>query len=477
MLLERTTQKGIALLRPQDILIEPTLGEYGSTSFVNAREIMKIGEDFARAALPKMQHLAVSEAEYAEFLKKRTGGSEYEPIIEFIKVENVPDYREAEILRSFNANIGQPLNREKLEVEIREIHSTGHYRKVGYEIVNIDGKQGIVVTAEEKEWLKNYGRVGFTLEDDFDGSSNYGLAFNTRFNELNRWGGYTDLQLEIGRSPRVTIEGYQPLWDSNFFFSPEVSYSRQKVLLRDDEELVAEYARKEYIFSPKLGYSFGKFGEFSSGWRWGRGETDRIIGEPSLPDGEYDIGEYTNRFVLDRLNNVDFPTTGYLFNVFNAVARNGLGDDASYERGNASLTVPLTYKRTTLLLNLEGGYFSDSAPLSRAYTFGGFFDISGYQQGSLVASDYWMSRSVIYHRIADGGSVLFPFGGYIGLTSEFASLRSQTEAIEDNPDIVAGSVFIGADTPILPMYLGYGMSDTSESSLYFTVGRLPGGRR
>ena len=142
-----------------------------------------------------------------------------------------------------------------------------------------------------------------------------------------------------------------------------------------------------------------------------------------------------------------------------------------------SASKPITHGPTTLLLNVETGQSSDPVLAERLYSLGGFFDISGYEQGSLLASDYWVGRLTLFHRISEGGSSLFPFGGYLGATLEYAYLSLDIEALDRNNRIIAGSLFVGADTPLLPVYFGFGLSDESNNSFYLTIGRLAGRSR
>jgi hypothetical protein len=44
--------------------------------------------------------------------------------------------------------------------------------------------------------------------------------------------------------------------------------------------------------------------------------------------------------------------------------------------------------------------------------------------------------------------------------------------IPDNTGIVAGMLFVGADTPIVPLYLAAGMNNDDEASFYLNVGRI-----
>lgn len=478
LLLERSTQNALKLLRSQDLHISIELGTYGSTSFGDAAAIMELGAEKAKTMSAQLDALAVSAEEYAAYAQRRTGSPEYAPILDYVRIEGSSGETETELKKTFEKVLGKPLDRAAVEEELTAAVQTGVYQKMTYEIEQKGDSNGLLVRTERKEWLKNFARLGFTIEDDFEGGSNYNLAVETRMNEINSLGGYLDVQLEAGKSPLALLELYQPLFEgSRFFIAPELSISKQQVLLREDDTITADYQRYEQTFALKGGYSLGKFGELSAGWRRGQGEIDRRIGDPTLSNFDYEIGEFFTRLAIDQFDNPDFPTEGYRGAITGVASREDFGGESDFERTSATASVPLTYGQTTLLLNAEAGFAADDLPIERFSSFGGFFDISGFEQRSLIASDFWVYRTAMYYRIAEGGSALFPFGGYVGWTAEYASLRSSVSGIPDNTSIWAGSVFLGGDTPILPVYFGYGLSDDSENSIYFNVGRIPGRRR
>lgn len=477
LLLERTSATTRKMMGPNDIMIHPNLKGYTSTSFTGAREIMKAGEEAARKAVPRLRHLAIPEAEYRAWASRRTAGAEQAPIIDYVRVESSP-HRDASIRRLLDVKLGEPFSRDDVEKQVEAIHQTGLYKKVTVDIEEKDGKHGLIVHADEKEWLRNYLRLGASIEDDFDGGSNYALALDARLRDLNSAGGYFDAQLEIGRAPRLFGELYQPLWEgSPLFVAPELTLSRQELTVRQDDDPVAEYVRESAVLGLKGGISFGRYGEVLAGWRRGPGRFERRIGDQSLPEFDFDIGEYVTRIVIDQYDNPDFPTRGYRFSAGGIASRESAGGDTDFEQLAVVGGVPLTLGDTTLFLNGELGASSDGLPPERSYSLGGFFDISGFVKNSLVADNYWVGRTLVYHRFAEGSSSLLKFGGFVGAGFEYASLRSDIEVIDDLTSIKAGSIFVGFDTPLFPIYLGVGANSESEESIYLAIGRIGSRRR
>jgi len=478
LLLEKSTEERLRMVRPDDILIVPDLKGYASTSFTNAHEIMAAGEAAAEKVVPSLKRLALSPAEYARYQARRSLGGEYAPIINFVEVRGLEPGVADEVREKLRGVIGSAFDRPAVERVIDETFDGGEYRKISLDMTERDGRSGVVIDGHKKEWLDNFVRVGFALEDDFEGESSYALALDWQRRNVTSTGARTDVQLEVGRAPRIFGELYQPFGPADrFFVAPEVSLGQQDLLVRDFEgEVVAKYERRAAILGLKGGIDLREYGEFAAGWRRGPGRISKRIGDGSLPEFDYDIGESFMDLDIDQLDNPDFPTSGYRFAAGGVFAREALGGDSDFDRGVVSAQVPFTLGDFTLLMFGEGGRASDDLPVERLSVFGGIFDISGYTKGSLAASNYAIGRATMYVSFEKGGSSLFPFGGYVGGTVEFASLRSNVEEIGDHPDIVAGSVFLGVDTPVIPLYFGFGLSDEAEHAFYLALGR-PGSRR
>ena len=90
----------------------------------------------------------------------------------------------------------------------------------------------------------------------------------------------------------------------------------------------------------------------------------------------------------------------------------------------------------------------------------------------MIASDYSITRLYFYHRFSEFKTPLFGFSFFAGASINHAVLRSDLPLTPDNPSLWAGSVFLGADTPIVPTYLGIGLAEEGEAAIYLAIGRL-----
>lgn len=62
------------------------------------------------------------------------------------------------------------------------------------------------------------------------------------------------------------------------------------------------------------------------------------------------------------------------------------------------------------------------------------------------------------------------FSTYAGASLEVGNVWQNSKDVSLDNTIGAGSTFLGFDTPIGPLYLVYGRTDTSRSSFYIYLG-------
>ncbi len=102
--------------------------------------------------------------------------------------------------------------------------------------------------------------------------------------------------------------------------------------------------------------------------RRGFGQSRVHIGEPTLPEEDFDTGEFITSFRYDELDNLNFPRSGQALEMQWTAGRTGLGDDASSDILSLDALVARSWGRHTLVLWASGGstVHSDAAtPRSR----------------------------------------------------------------------------------------------------------------
>ena len=144
------------------------------------------------------------------------------------------------------------------------------------------------------------------------------------------------------------------------------------------------------------------------------------------------------------------------------------GDFFYFDQVSAGYNQAYSWGRNTLFggVNVETT-LDNNAPIQSLYRLGGFLRLSGLNQDELTGQQAGLARLIYLRQIKD---IQF-FKAYAGASLELGNVwRDSSDIFNDT--IFAGSAFIGADTPIGPIYLGYGHTDTGKGSLYLFLGPL-----
>ena len=145
-----------------------------------------------------------------------------------------------------------------------------------------------------------------------------------------------------------------------------------------------------------------------------------------------------------------------------------LGADGTYEAWSVDLTKALAAGPHAVVLSAEyDSVYNGRAPFHEAYTLGGFFRLSGLPVDAKLGQHRALNRAAYYYRLQE--RAIFPI--YFGASLEAGQVWPGTEEIDLGDLDAAGSLFVGIDSPIGPVYLGAGMAKEGEGSLYIFLGQ------
>jgi NTE family protein len=149
------------------------------------------------------------------------------------------------------------------------------------------------------------------------------------------------------------------------------------------------------------------------------------------------------------------------------LARDALGAAFDYEQASATGTFSFSSGKNTVLLSYEAGYsFDDAAPVERWFELGGFARLSGLIPDQLSGRQLGFF-SLVYLRRLNNIDIL---PAYAGITLEAGNVWNYADDVSFSDLRKSGSVFVGAETPLGPVYLAWGYSDSGDNTLYFYLG-------
>ena len=465
------SQQQIHTLGERDVLILPELGDITSGSFDRVADAIPIGERAARNMTESLQRYSVSPEQYALHLALQPQPRSTTQVIDFIRINNQSSVGDDIIASRISARPGQPLDIEQLEADIGKIYGLEIFEYVNYDLVREDDRTGLVVTVKENSWGPGYLQFGLTSSSNLEGDSTIrmGVVYTqTGINELNgewRTGG------QFGDEPSVFTELHQPLdAQSRYFVSAKILYEKQNINLFDNAgNNISTLRVSAGGLVLGIGREFGTWGESRLGYRRVGGSAEVKTGLQA-PDQNVDRGELFLRLFADELDNPYFPRDGYIGQLEYRAARERYGASSDYDQWLFQYGHALSWNANTIIGSIAGGITTDDdAPVEALFQFGGFLRLSGLQEDQLTGQRAGLVR-LIYLRSLDYDNSLSLFKSYAGISLEVGNTWQTSKAVSFDNTISAGSLFLGFDTPIGPIYLGYGFTDTDEQSAFIYIG-------
>ena len=464
----RNTELQVESLGPQDVLIRPELGEMGAGDFPGAMKAVPIGQAAAEQKLAALRRFSVSDEEYRQWLAARAARRGTVPTVHFVKLDNRSRLSDGVLMVRLRDQIGKPLDPKILDDDIGEIYGLGNFESVRYEVIEQDGQTGILLHAREKSWGPNYLQFGLQLSATDEGDSSWNMGFLFKRTALNRLNGEFRTGVQIGEEPALVLDLYQPLdYQSRYFISSQLFFDKRNfnVFQGDNQLGTFQVTRLGGEFS--AGRTFGTLGELRVGLRRYAGDADVRSGDASLQGFNFDGGEFYTRFSVDKLDNVNFPRSGYSGRLEWLASRTGLGADERFDQIELGSLYTHTWGRNTALVGLRfQSTVEETAPVQNQFRLGGFLHLSGLNINQLTGQHAGIGYAVYMRRIID--VQLLP--AYLGASLEAGNVWQDRGDIGQNL-IVSGSAFLGVDSPIGPIYLGIGHAEGGHTAGFLFLGR------
>ncbi len=84
--------------------------------------------------------------------------------------------------------LGQPLDVDQLEEDLKRIYGLGYYEMVSYSLSPTGQGSVLNIVVKEKSWGPNYLSFGLGYEDNFNDDTRFNVGAALRMTELNDWG-------------------------------------------------------------------------------------------------------------------------------------------------------------------------------------------------------------------------------------------------------------------------------------------------
>jgi NTE family protein len=475
ILMRQETLRQIERLGNDDILIRPALGTFESGAFERTAETIEPGRQAAVAVGSRLAEIALDEAAYREHLARRDVPPPINKQLAFVRVEDDGPVS-ARMLESHLAVApGDSVDTEQLAAAAQDLYGLNLHEQVSYRLVEENGETGVVFDARSKSYGPNILKFAVSLENDFEGSTAFNIGTSWRRIGINAQGAEWLTDLQLGTDPLLASEFYQPFRAGSApFVAPRIGLRQRNLSIFDGSDAIARYRISEVEAGLDFGTEIGSIGEFRLGAYRGFGKARVKVGDPTLPNAEFDTGGVLARLRFDTRDDAQFPRSGIRADLRWNASLPGLGADERYDTVELEFENTWSVGKNSVQLGAIYATTLDSKDaIQDLFTLGGFLRLSGLERGEISGPHAALARLVYYRRVSESTGGIFNVPIYLGASLETGNTWDDRGDISFDSALLNGGLFAGFDTPIGPVYLGAGLAEGGNSNYYLFFGAPP----
>ena len=459
-------------LGPGDVLIVPELGDITFVSFDRATEAVGIGELAARAQLEQLRPFGADQEAWREFEARHQSPTASRPVIDEVRLVNTSPVADEVILAQLDIRPGEPLDHEDLRDKLLRLYNLDYFDVIRDRIEVVDGRRTLIIETPPKPTGRNVAQLGVDFRDDFQGDTGYALIVRHQLLAANRRGGEWQNVVQIGERDLFATSFYQPIDPAmRWFVEPAAHFGRFGQPIWFKEEPIAEYQVEESLAQVDAGRVFGNWGELRAGAFYSRNQGDTLIGPPVFGSLDSDLAGVATSFRIDTRNSPLFTTRGWDVRARYQRSLEDLGSEEEFQQTFLSADYAVSFGPSTLAPHVE---FSINAEPLSAFTsvnLGGLGRLSGLGTNELVGQNLVFGRLTYQYRLARIDLAGIRMRLYAGATLEAGNVYREGTALTWDLMRTCGSAYLGAETPIGPVFLGYGRADDGRDRLYLQIGQ------
>lgn len=473
ILMERNVAESMAALRPSDVLIVPDLGEISALDFAGGVDGIPAGANATLAAADRLQALALDDARYAAWQRQRQARRPVPPLVGGVAVAGTrfvpPAFFSLDGVDQSQAP--GPVDADRLERLITHWTGSGNFTHIAYTVRPTGSGYTLWIDPNEKPWGPDYLQLGMNGQVNSGGWSDFSVQVALRKTWLNAWGAEFLTVGRFGATRELDTAWFQPLGaTSSWFVEPRLRLSSRPLRLYVEDRAVGEFRIDRWDLEWGLGWQ-GPKGIARLGLVAARIQTEPVLGLLTVPATRSDIEGWRATVAYDRLDDADFPREGQALRL-----------DAFHTWRSAR--APGGFRRTELEgelarstgahgLHLRGRWAQATGGGDAVQDYvstGGFLNLSGYQP------DQFNGRELVYASLGYTRRLVplpQPFGSglYAGLALEAARIRDPLGLQPGSIIRQSLALYVGASTALGPAYLGVGVGERGNRTLYLVVGR------
>lgn len=490
------TEKQKQLLTDKDILIRPAIDALSTTDFTIMPQVLTLGQEAANNHINRLNDLGVSPEEYAIYVQTKRNKTEAlianvaHPIQEIV-FDNQSRVSTNLLKETLGIKVGQSVTKEELNEALQRVYSLNKFERVDAEFVDDEDGRILTVMTKAKSWGPNYFLMGFSWEDYASSDSVVSFDMAYTMTDLTDNGGEWRNEVKLGFERLFATEFYQPLdRDQQFYSRVRYQYDDLDWGVYEKNNPIYTFDKKTHTIELGIGYNYIQQGIVELGLVVENGE----VSNDAWLSQNFDFSSYGAYFRVgyDSLDSINFPTSGNraTLNVYMRKEDfdelddfDDIGKIINNNSNRYNVQIEADWKGA---MNLGNHVFVGKASVAtnngdddentiRSLHFselGGFLNLSGYNKDSLNGTHKLFGALIYQYDLGRDALGMTAHPLYLGWSLEAGNVWYDRSEASLSDLIHASSLYLGTDTSMGPIALGFGIADSGDNSLYLFVGKV-----
>ena len=456
-----------------DAVVSVPLGEFGSSDYEKSAAIIAKGYQAAAEKSRILLKFALNDTEWPEYVRQREARKRtVEPVPQFIEVQGATTTAHtADIEKFLQPFAGKKLDTVALDRALTRLTGVGRYDTVGYQIVERNGRQGLRITVNEKNFAPPTIQPAFVVDGSETGDVGFTLASRLTFLDVAGFRSEWRTDFEFGRTYGIASELYRPFSPvSKWFFAPRAEAYDQDFKIYAKTDPVADYRLDRANIGWDFGYGFSRFSEIRAGYEVGYISAKLRLGTPEFASLNGRTGDLRLHYLTDHTDDPVVPRRGYRAESTFRWFDNSPGATTAFPSLVAQLQYfhPVSLLGSVFVAGSGGSTFGSTNTGLPQFFLGGPSNLAAYGLNELHGDQFYLFRTGYLHDIF----TLPPFVGtkvYAIGTFEFGKMYGVPTESGFPSDVSAGVL---AETSFGPLFVGGAIGDSGHRKWFFQLGRV-----
>jgi NTE family protein len=463
--------RDLRLLGAGDVLIQPDLGDITFADFSRSLEAVASGVAATRAKAGELARYSLDDDAWQDFLTRQRRRPHGPIEIDRVRIDNGAPIDDAIVRRALSVDPPATFDSAALSGELIRLRALRYFGVMSFDLEGEEGNRELVVTTPPPPYGRGSVQLGIGFQDDFEGNTGYTVTARHQVLPVNRRGGEWQNVVQLGTVGILDSQFYQPLDSAmRWFVEPSAGFRRELADLWIDGTPVVEYEIESLEARLAAGRVLGRWGELRATAYTADYRATPKLGSPIFPPDEERRGGVRVDFHVDTVDQVAFPTRGFEVSATYQRSSSALGAESPTDLAAVRVASSFSLGRIVVNPYLEyGENFEPTFDYLNLFKLGGLGRLSGLGDNELLGEKLALGRIVGRYRLTGFRLAGFSVRVYAGLSLEAGNVFAADESITGSSLRTAWGAFIGADTPLGPLYLGYGRTDDRDR-IYLAIG-------